>query len=111
MAIATYRSEGDRIDYSSAVSAGEVVDLGTFIGIATQAIDSGELGSLAIEGVFAVDKASGSGEAISRGVSIYWDSGNSQATTTASGAVYLGKVVAAAADDETTVDVKINANE
>lgn len=113
MATATYKSEGARIDYTpgSDVSAGTVVDIGGFFGIATQAIDSGDLGSLAVKGVFAIAKATGSGEAISRGVSVYWDSVNSQATTEASGSEYLGKVVAEAADSDATVDVNINVNE
>ena len=111
MAIATYRSEGNRIDYTpgSDVPAGEVVYLNGFFGIATQPIVTGDLGSLAIEGIFAVERSTGSSTA--RGVDIYFDDSASKATTVSTDNDYLGKCVADAATADTTVDVKINVNE
>ena len=111
MAIATYKSAGNRIDYTpgSDVPAGAVENLNGFFGIATQPIASGELGSLAIEGVFAVERSTGT--ITSRGDDVYFDVSASEATTTTTDNDYLGKCVAGAESTDATVDVKINANE
>jgi predicted RecA/RadA family phage recombinase len=110
---AKYVQKGDSIDYipSSDIAAGEVIILGAeLIGIAKLDIKTGELGALALVGVFDITKATGSGTAIARGVTVYWDDTGKVATTdSGSGAnLALGKTVAAAADDDTSVRVRLN---
>ena len=111
MATATFIHDGNAIDYTpgSAVSAGDVVVQGDLIGVAKIDIAADALGALAVAGVFDFPKATGGGSAITAGVKVYWDAGDSEAKEDAeSGAnKYLGKVVAAAADADTTVRVRM----
>jgi len=110
-ATAVYRYEGCKIDYTpdAAVSAGDVVVQGDLVAIATRDIDASKLGALATEGVFEIPKASGAGTAIASGKRVYWDATNKQATESSGGAVnkLLGTTVLAAADADTTVQVKL----
>ena len=101
--MATYVGEGSAVDYtpSSAVAAGEVVVQGSLVGIAKVAIAADVLGALAVVGLFDVAKSTGSSTAITAGANVYWDATNEVATTTSAGNTYMGKAVAAAADDET----------
>ena len=111
---AAYRHEGRAVDYTpsgAAVAAGQVIDLGSgLVGIARLDIADGQLGALAVEGVFDVIKAAGSGVTFARGATVGWDDVNN--TAVASGDVNktfdLGKAVVAAADADSKVRVKIN---
>lgn len=78
-----YQSDDNQIDYTpgSAVTAGDVILVGTVVAIATSDIASGVLGSLAIEGVFKLPKITG---AIAAGDPVYWDPVGSPVTGTAS---------------------------
>jgi predicted RecA/RadA family phage recombinase len=91
---AQYVQDDGAIDYTpgSAVTAGQVVVQGDLIGVARTPIAANALGSLAIEGIFDFPK----------------DAGNSVATATSTGNKQLGKVVAAAADADTTVRVNLD---
>ena len=106
---ARFVQEGDSIDYTpvGAVSAGDVVVQGQLIGIATQDIGAGVQGALAAKGVFDLPKTAGSGTAITAGAKVYWDEDAEVAVTTSEGNIYLGKTVAAAADDDETVRVRL----
>ena len=109
---AIYVQKGDSIDYTpdADVGAGDVVIIGaSLLGIAKLDIKSGELGALALVGVFDMPKAAGAGTAIAAGVTIYWDAANLVVTTDSnSGAnLQLGRTVAAAADAATTVRVRL----
>jgi predicted RecA/RadA family phage recombinase len=108
--LVTFLQEGDSVDYtpSAAVSAGEVVVQGDLVGVAKKDIAADELGALAVAGVFAFPKATGSSTAIAVGVNAYWDAGNEVATATASTHKLIGKVIKAATDDDTTVQVRMN---
>lgn len=108
-----HQSTADAIDYTpgSAVTAGNVVVLGSVVAIATQDIAANELGSLALEGVFSVPKITG---ALTVGVPIYWDpagnpvggtAGSGAATGTAGSLKKMGYVAAAAASGDATVKV------
>jgi len=106
--VAVYRHYGNQIDYTPVadVAAGDVIDLGTFVGIAQRAIPANTLGALAVEGVFEVNKFTG--EAIAYGAPVYWDAG----TTTATGTIgyseaRMGVCVLAALAGDSTVWVKI----
>ncbi|MFP4217175.1 MAG: DUF2190 family protein [Phycisphaerae bacterium] len=111
MATAQFIHDGKSIDYTPGadVSAGDVVVQNDLIGIAKLDIASGALGALAVTGVFDLPKATGVGEAIGAGAKVYWDAGNTVATTDpAAGAnKYLGKTVRAAGDDDATVRVRL----
>ena len=112
MATATFVHDGKVIDYTPGadVSAGDVVVQQELIGIAKLDIASGILGALAVTGVFDVPKAAGVGEAIGAGAKVYWDVADSvaKADDEAGANKYLGKTVAAAGDDDTTVRVRLS---
>jgi predicted RecA/RadA family phage recombinase len=108
---------GDVIDFTTAgaVAVGAVVVVGVFLGIALKAAaGSGEVISVAIEGVFTVPKATGS--AWTAGLPVVWDAsagnfGTDAAVTQAAGDVTSGAVaVAAAASGDTTGVVKLTPN-
>jgi predicted RecA/RadA family phage recombinase len=110
---ARYVQKGDSIDFipTEAVNAGDVVILGDLVGIAKLDIAAGELGSLALVGVFDIPKAAG---AVTAGAKIYYDAVNAVATTEADDGgdpavafAYLGKVVADAADTDETVRIRL----
>ncbi len=108
---ARFIHDGNTIDYTPGadVSAGDVVVQGDLIGVSKLDIATGVLGALAVTGVFDVPKTAGVGEAIAAGLKVYWDVADSVAKTDdESGAnKYLGKTVAAAGDDDTTVRVRL----
>ena len=115
MATATFIHDGKAIDYTPAsdVSAGDVVVQNNLVGIAKTPIAADALGALAVEGVFDVAKAAVEIEA---GKPVYWDAdgnpvtgdaGSGAATTTEDGNVQMGFSIAAAADTDETVRVKL----
>ncbi len=109
---ATYVHRGDTIDYTpgAAVNAGDVIVQGELVGVAKRDIPANVLGSIDVEGVFDIAKATGGGSAIGVGVDVFWDEAASQATAdSAAGAnKKLGRSVKAADDDATTVRVRLS---
>ena len=109
---AIFKQRGDVINHvpTSDVSAGDVVVQEDLIGIAPLDSKANTLGALALTGVFAMPKATGSGEAIAAGAKVYWDAGNLLATTDDASGVnkFLGKSILAASDDEATVQVRLS---
>lgn len=105
---ARYIQKGEAIDYrpESAVAAGDVIVLGTLVGIARLDIAAGTLGSLAVVGVFEAPKATG---AITVGAAVYWDAANHQITTTATNNPYLGKAILAAESADEMARFLLNA--
>lgn len=108
---------GERIDYTpgSAVSAGDVVVLGTVPMVADMDIAASALGSLAADGVYKVEKDTST---FTAGDAVYWDSngdsvggtaGTGAATSTASGNNLMGLATADAATGATHVFVKLTA--
>lgn len=80
----TYIQDGDIINYQnagSAITAGSIVKFGSLVGIALVDIATGATGSVMLEGVFKVVKATGA--AWAQGDQLYWDATNSNFTTTA----------------------------
>jgi len=112
MALVTFRQQGESIDYTPtvAVAAGDVIVQADLVGVAKVDISANALGALAVTGVFDFPKATGVGEAIAIGSIVYWDAGAQEATTnSAAGAnKELGKTVAAAADGDATVAVRLS---
>lgn len=69
----SYQGEGKVVNHTagSAITAGDVVELGDSIGIALVDIANGAVGAVAIEGKFTVAKATGT--AWSQGDKLDWD--------------------------------------
>ncbi len=104
--MASYVQKGDVVDYTpaSAVAAGDVVVIGSLVGVAPRAIAANALGSLAIEGVWEMPCATGATGAQGSAINWYATSGVAHASTgTAAG--YLAKARAAG---DSTVHVKLN---
>ena len=89
--IARYVQKGEAIDYrpTENVPAGTIVPFARFVGITRLDIRAGELGALAVSGVFETPKAD---EAIDVGDPVYWDEANEVATKQKTD-VYLGTAV------------------
>ena len=105
----TYWQRGESLDYTNAgdttIEAGTVITYGDRIGIAGCDIAPGEMGSIHVEGVFAMPKKDET--AIDAGAQLYWAEG--QGVTTTSGGTKAGFAAQAAAASDTTILVKINA--
>lgn len=112
MAQAEFVREGDAIDYTPGadVAVGVVVVQSDLVGIAKRDITANELGALAVAGVFDVAKEDGVGVTFAVGDKVYWDDGNDFAVATdgAGANKLLGKAVAAAADADTSVRVRLS---
>jgi predicted RecA/RadA family phage recombinase len=102
--MADYFQDGDLIDYtpSSAVAAGDVIQVGKIVTVAPRPIAANKLGAVAVEGVWALPKPTGAGTDYAQGSKVYWY--NSQAVTGVTG-VQAGYTVVAAATTDTTVKV------
>lgn len=112
---AKFVSLGNTVDHtpSGAVAAGDVVVVGSIVGIAQRPIDAGALGALTIAGVFDVAKKQ---EAFATpGAQVFWDAdgdaygntttGTGAATATGTGNTFMGYILEAAAELDTTVRV------
>ena len=102
--------DGHAIDYTPAADtpAATVVLQGDLIGVTRTAIAAGQLGSLAVEGVFDFSKGTAAGSGFTVGTLAYWDNTNKVATKTATGNKLIGKAVRAAADADTVVRVRLS---
>lgn len=107
--MANYNSKGDAIQYTptSAVTAGDVIVLGSLVGVATEDIAANALGSLVVEGVFEFPKAVTSADAIAVGAKVYWDDSGEVVTTTAGSLKVAGYTIEAAAASTATILVKL----
>jgi predicted RecA/RadA family phage recombinase len=119
MAKAQFIHDGDAIDHTpvSAVSAGDVVEVGNRVLVSKRDIPANTLGALATRGIFDVVKVSG---AISAGDGVYWDNdgnpvggtaGTGAATKTGANGNFMGYAIADAAESATTVRVLLRAME
>lgn len=107
--IANYQQPGSAIDYpngtGSAIAAGQVVSLTTRVGVAGTDIPANAVGSLYVKGVFTMPKAAST--AITIGAAVYYDATGDNITTTAASHIPAGWAIAAAAENDTTVQVCI----
>ena len=89
--IARYVQKGENIDFrpTENVKAGTIFPFNGFVGITRLDIRAGELGALAVSGVFETPKAD---EAIDVGDPVYWDEANEVATKQRTD-VYLGTAI------------------
>lgn len=82
------------------VTAGDFVAIGSLTGVAQATALSGQDVTIVRTGVFELPKTEA--QAWTVGAKVYWDSGNSVMTTTASGNTLVGVAYAVAANPSTT---------
>ena len=108
---AKFVQEGGSIDYTPGadVLVGAVIVQADLIGVAQAPIKAGQLGSLAVTGVFDFNKAVGAGSAIPAGTLTYWDAAAQNATKNAAAGAnkLIGKAVKATVDADTIVRVRL----
>ena len=104
---ARYVQRGESIDYTpdSPVAAGDLVIVNDLVGVAKLDIAPGELGALAVGGVYEFPKGSA---AIAFGKKAYWDATNSAVVATATGNTLIGKTVSETVATDATVLVLLN---
>ena len=91
---ARYVQRGDSIDYipEADVAAGDIIKVGSLVGVAKLDIKAGELGALAVVGVYEIAKAEGI--AFAAGMEVGWNASTGQAVAAgASGSVKIGHAV------------------
>lgn len=86
------------------IESGEVVRLGNLIGVAKLPIQAGELGTLALSGVFDLPKPVGLSFPV--GSAVYWNSG----ALSPSGGVLLGLAVKSAPGESSSIRILLNYN-
>ena len=103
---AKYWQKGEVLDYkaSTSVKNGDVVSLGTRIGVAGEDIPQGETGHLHVVGVFEMPKATG---AVTMGAALYYNATDGNITTTSTSNVPVGYAAAPADSADETVLVKL----
>lgn len=100
--------EGKALNYTPSgadVASGDFVLIGTIGGVAKTDIADGKTGAVHVSGVFSAPKASG---AVTQGAKLYWNSTNSNLTTTASGNTIVGVAAEAAASGDANVKILLN---
>lgn len=112
MTVAQFIQEGKSIDYTpqADVTAGDVVVVGDLVAVAKIDIAAGQLGALAIEGVFEVPKeAAAADKAIAFGTKVYWNETDKRVEVTDGTGVhkYMGKTIKAALTTDTTTRVRL----
>jgi predicted RecA/RadA family phage recombinase len=104
--MASYVQVGDLLDYTpaAAVAAGDVVVIGSLVGVAPRAIAANAVGALAVEGVFEIPCATGATGAQGSEISYYATSGVAHAST----GTVAGKLAKARLVADTSVQVILN---
>lgn len=108
-----YTHDGDKLVVAAphAVVSGRFVVLNAttgFGGVAQANADSGANVTLHVGGgVYAFDKVSGASTSAAIGANVHWDNTNSQVTISATSNVLIGQAVAAFANTDTTVSVRM----
>jgi predicted RecA/RadA family phage recombinase len=88
------------------LASGDVVVQGDLVGVVLRPLAAGELGALAVDGVFDFSKSTP--VVFTVGQILYWDDTNNIVVTIATGNKQVGKVVRAAAAADTTVRVRLS---
>lgn len=103
-----FKARGTIMDYvaAAAIVSGQVLVIGTKVGVAITDIANGATGSVQVAGVFEVAKLST--DVVAQGALLYWDVTNSRATTTASGNTAMGYAHKASANGVAVVQVVLN---
>ena len=90
---------------SAAVSSGQMILIGTKVGVAVVDIAANASGSVQMTGVFTIAKAA---DNVTQGAALYWNNTTKVLTTTASGNTYAGYAIDAAGSGVGTVNININ---
>lgn len=108
MPTATFAHDGDAIDYTPVADtpAGTVIVINGLVGVTKRDLKAGELGSIAVTGVFDFPKPTGTDTGSGAGINIYWHDDDQNAQL-ASGGNFLGVSVREATDDDTTFRVRL----
>lgn len=104
--MASYVQDGDILDYTpaAAVAAGEVVVIGSLVGVAPRPIAANVMGALAVEGVYEIPCATGATGAQGSAINYYATSGVAHAST----GVAAGKLAKARLAADASVHVLLN---
>jgi predicted RecA/RadA family phage recombinase len=102
-----YLQSGERISFTAAaaIASGAVVPIGDLVGVAENSGAIGDEVTVLLEGVFTIAK--GGAEAISKGVTLYWDNTNKVVTATVGSNKKIGQAFTAALAADPTVQVRI----
>ena len=105
---AIYVQDGKYIDHTpgGALASGDVVVQGDLVAVAFRPLAAGEVGALAVDGIFDFNK--NTGVAYTVGQILYWDDTNNVVTATATGNKQIGKVTRAAASADTSVRMRLS---
>ncbi len=110
MSKALYWQRGETIDYANnttdIIDANSIIVLGNRIGVAGTDILPSKTGSVHVTGVFQFLKESG---AVTTGTDVYYSESDGVITSSSENNIKAGFAVQDAADDDTTILVKINA--
>lgn len=90
----------------AAVASGEAILLGKIFGVAVAALLANVPGEFVTEGVF--DLPALGTDTATVGAILYWDTANKRLTTTAAGNTRVGVAVAAKANGDATVRIKLD---
>ena len=104
---ARYIQRGESIDYKpeADVAAGDIIKIGKIVGIAKLDIKAGELGVLAVIGVYEIDTG---GIAVNPGDLVSVDPATGKVCAeSAAGAIKLGHAITKAATTDATVCVRL----
>lgn len=106
---AIYRHDGRALDYTpeADVAAGNVIVLNGLVAIATSPIAAGDLGALAVEGVFEIPK--NDGDEAGQGDHAFWDADDEVVRLDDEDGTYpaMGHLARAAAAEDTTCYVRL----
>lgn len=99
---------GNVIDYPNAtgndINSGDLVFVGSLVGVAQTDIAAGTTGAVLLEGVFNIAKAAG---AITIGAKLYWITSSSNLTTTSTANTFVGYAHIAALTGDATVALQL----
>jgi predicted RecA/RadA family phage recombinase len=93
---------------AAALSAGAGVLLGALFGVVQGDVASGADGEMMVAGVHTLTKSTAAGSATTLGGKVYWDDTNEVVTGDATGNTLIGVALAATADGDASVDVRLN---
>ena len=100
------KGENITVTAAAAASSGDIVKIGSMIGIAAGDAAIGDDLDLVTTGVFELPKVST--DAITVGDTVYFKSADGNVTSTASGNTKMGVAVTAAGNPSGTVNVRLN---
>ncbi len=104
---AKFIQKGDSIDFipSRDMDAGEIIQHGNLVGITKTPVKAGELGALAVSGIFAVAKNNGT--VFPLGADVFWNADSNSADRKG---LFIGTAVKAAGTEKDSVEVLLNSS-